>query len=105
MSKYTTKYYVDLGVLGEIEFKVEYQYSPGYADTRWEPGEPASIEINSVSAIEPEHGLLCGYVEEYLNGDGNQEFADQNWPDIEADRADHYYQEMKDRNYESQSHV
>jgi len=103
MRKHTVKYVVDLGVLGEQEFAVEYMYSPGYADTRYEPGEPASIEINSVTCVGFEG--TCQLVEDFLCGDGYNDFCEEVWPshsdeDRAAELADIWYQQAKDRKIE-----
>ena len=96
MSKHSISYCVDLGVLGEQIFDVDYIYSAGYADSRWEPGEPASIEITKVSNDKFD-ATVCGYIEEFLMGNGYNEFCEQAWPDIEGEMADHAWQQYKDR--------
>lgn len=93
---YTT-YMIDLGCFGEQQFHVDYTCYQGTPDTRHEPGEPAYCEINSAIAVDPKFALFNEMVCDYLNDEGNSDFADANWPDEEADAADHYYQEMKDR--------
>jgi len=49
------KQIVDLGILGEIEVDVDYDYSPGTPDVMYmpngdpgSPGDPAELTINSV---------------------------------------------------------
>lgn len=91
---------LDLGVLGEVDFVVEYTCSEGRPATRWEPDEPAEIEFLDIAQ---EGGApLIMMVEEYIEHDDalRQEIWEEEIGGREAAKADYYYEQERDRKLE-----
>lgn len=93
------KYIVDLGVLGEVELNVEYDYSPGRHATYDDPPEPCELTITNL--LLPFDDLHTQIIE-YLCDDDNflQEVHEREVIDVEAARADHYNDMKREREAE-----
>ena len=70
--------------IDEWEVRVEFDYVPGYPSTRWEPGEPDSIEITNVevrcSSEDPWLPIDCQYFDDNLYEE--IEHDDKFWNDM-----------------------
>lgn len=80
-------YTIDLGVLGEIDLDIDYDYSPGNAATWIDPPEPAEFEITNLNHVD-----LNRLLRDYLDTDDNllQTVHEYETIDREVAHADHY---------------
>jgi len=91
----TIRHIADCGILGELEFEVEYDYQPAERNTYNYPGCDEEITITGVK--------LAGKDVDWLFGCALQDSEDLMWKiseleqtDHDADYGDYLYQQKKD---------